>query len=94
MKFMEPVNKLYFIPWHATVDGYKKMMEDAGFEVFIARDLYPGAKCWTFQDEQTPEWLTYEGPESELFREGEKALVAAREAGVFTVGMWVARNKK
>lgn len=50
LKFMEPVNKLYCIPWHATVEGYKKMMEDAGLEVFIARDLYHGVKCWTFQD--------------------------------------------
>lgn len=93
MKYMEPVNRWYFIPWHATVEGYKEMMEDAGLDVFIARDLYPGAKCWTFQDEQTPEWLTYEGPESELFREGEKALVAARQAGVFSVGLWGAEKK-
>jgi tocopherol O-methyltransferase len=90
LKFMEPVNRLIFIPWHGTVEGYKKMMEDAGLEVFIARDLYPGVKCWTFQDEEAPEWSMYDGPESETFREGEKALVAAREAGVFSIGIWVA----
>ena len=90
MQFMEPVNRLYSIPWHATVEGYKKMMEDAGLEVFIGRDLYPGVKCWAFQDEETPEWLNYEGPESDMFREGEKALIAARHAGVFSVGIWIA----
>ncbi len=90
MKFMEPVNRFYCIPWHATVEGCKKMMEDAGLEVFIARDLFQGVKCLSFQDKQTPEWLVYAGPEQEMFREGEKALVAARNAGVFSVGLWVA----
>ncbi len=93
LKFMEPVNRFFFIPWHATVEGYKKMMEDAGLEVFIARDLYHGVKCWAFQDEEAPEWLIYDGPESETFREGEKALVAARHAGVFSVGTWIARKE-
>ncbi|HUX78956.1 MAG TPA: methyltransferase domain-containing protein [Alphaproteobacteria bacterium] len=90
LKFMEPVNRFYSIPWHATVEGYKKMMEDAGLEVFIARDLYHGVKCWAFQDEETPEWLIYDGPDAETFQEGEKALVAARHAGVFSVGIWIA----
>lgn len=27
-----------------------------------------------------------------MFREGEKALVAARHAGVFSVGLWVAEK--
>ena len=92
MKFMEPVNRFYFIPWHATVEGYKKMMEDAGLEVFLARDLYHGVKCWTFQDEQAPQWAMYDGPEAEAFREGEKALDAARHAGVFSLGLWGARK--
>lgn len=92
LKFMEPVNRFYFIPWHATIEGYKEMMEDAGLDVFIARDLYHGVKCWSFQDKQTPEWLMYDGPELETFREGEKALVAARQAGVFSVGLWVAEK--
>ena len=92
LKFMEPVNRFFFIPWHATVEGYKKMMEDAGLEVSIARDLYAGVKCFGFQDEQTPEWLIYEGPEAETFQEGEKALVAARHAGVFSLGLWVGQK--
>jgi tocopherol O-methyltransferase len=90
LKFMEPVNRFYSIPWHATVEEYKKMMEDAGLEVFLARDLYPDVKCFAFQDEEAPEWLNYDGPESEMFREGEKALVSARHAGVFSVGIWIA----
>ena len=92
LKFIEPVNRFFFIPWHATVEAYKKMMEDAGLEVFIARDLYPGVKCLAFQDEETPEWLIYDGPDAETFREGEKAIVAARHAGVFSLGLWVAEK--
>lgn len=94
LKFMEPVNELFFIPWHGTVNGYKQMMEDAGLTVYIARDLYEGIKCWTFQDEHVPQWVGYTGPEQELFRNSEKALVAARQAGVFTTGYWVAEKKK
>lgn len=93
LKFIEPVNKFFFIPWHATVEEYKKMMEDAGLEVLLARDLYPGIKCFGYQEEQTPEWLIYDGPDAETFREGEKALVSARHAGVFSVGIWVARKE-
>lgn len=90
LKYMEPVNKYFCIPWHATVEAYKKMMEDAKLKVFIARDLYPGIKCFGYQDEQTPEWLVYDGPDAKTFQEGEKGLVAARHAGVFSVGIWVA----
>ncbi len=93
LKFMEPVNRFFFIPWHGTVEGYKKMMEDAGLEVFIARDLYPGVKCFGYQDEQTPQWLSYEGPDARTFQEGEKAIVDARHAGVFSLGLWVAEKR-
>jgi tocopherol O-methyltransferase len=93
LKFMDSVNRFFYIPWHATVGEYKKMMEDAGLEVSIARDLYDGIKCFAYQEEETPEWLIYDGPESETFREGEKGLVAARHAGVFSVGLWVAKKK-
>lgn len=91
MKLMTPVNEHILLPWHGTVEIYRKLMEDAGLEVFIARDLFPGVKCWgATQDSERSAWDNYEGPEQEMFRKGESALVAARNAGVFTLGMWVA----
>jgi hypothetical protein len=42
------------------------------------------------QDDETPAWAGYEGPEQQMFRRGEEALAAARRAGVFSIGMWVA----
>lgn len=35
-------------------------------------------------------WLNYDGDEGEVFQDGKRALDAAREAGTFTVGMFVA----
>jgi tocopherol O-methyltransferase len=91
LRFMEPINDAISIPWHGTVESYRRMMEEAGLEVAIARDLYAGVKCWSpVQDDETPAWASYEGPEQQMFRKGEEALAAARRAGVFTVGMWIA----
>lgn len=91
MQFMGPVNEAISIPWHGTVESYKQLMEQAGLEVRVAQDLYPGVRCWsTVQDDETPAWETYQGPEQQMFRRGEEALAAARRAGVFTIGMWVA----
>lgn len=91
MKYMAPVNEHIHIPWHARVEQYAEMMEKAGLKVIIARDIFPGIKCWgTTPKEQTSEWLNYQGSVPEKFREGKKALDNAREAGVFSVGMWVA----
>ena len=91
MEFMGPVNELIRIPWHGTVEGYKAMIEAAGMKAFVARDLFAGQICWgAVQTEETPAWAGYDGPEQDMFREGEKALAAARAAGVFTVGMWFA----
>jgi tocopherol O-methyltransferase len=93
LKFMGPVNKYIAMPAHGTVEDYKRYMEEAGLQVVIARDMFPNTKCWgSVQDDENPQWLGYDGPEAEVFREGEKALVAARDAGVFTVGMWAARK--
>ena len=90
-RFMDPVNEAISIPWHGTVGCYAELMRDAGLEVIIARDLYPGVRCWSaVQDEETPAWETYTGPEQQMFRRGEEALAAARRAGVFTIGNWVA----
>jgi tocopherol O-methyltransferase len=91
IRFMAPVNEAISIPWHGTVEGYRRLLEDAGLEVVIARDLYPGVRCWSaVQDDETPAWVGYEGPDQHMFRRGEQALAAARRAGVFSVGMWVA----
>ena len=91
MRFMAPVNELIRIPWHGTLEGYKGMMVSAGLSVFVARDLFAGEKCWgPVQDAETPVWAGYDGPDREMFRQGDIALAAAREAGVFTVGIWFA----
>lgn len=91
MALMRPVNELITIPEHGTVESYRGLMAAAGLDVFIARDLFAGVKCGNVvHDAQEPEWLGYEGPDAEMFRQGEKALAAARAGGVFSVGMWVA----
>jgi tocopherol O-methyltransferase len=91
MKYMSPVNEHICIPGHGTLASYKKMMEDAGLQVTVARDLFEGVKCWgsTPKDER-PQWLNYEGPDGERFRLGKQALDAARDSGVFTVGLFSA----
>jgi tocopherol O-methyltransferase len=94
LKFMTPVNEAISIPWHGTVELYRDLLTAAGFEVSIARDLYPGVRCWSaVQDDETPAWATYAGPEQQMFRMGEEALAAARRAGVFTIGMWIATKR-
>lgn len=90
-RFMQPVNDAIAIPAHGTVAGYSAHMEDAGLRVVIARDLYDGMLCWsTVQDDETPAWASYEGPEQQMFRRGEEALADARRAGVFSIGLWLA----
>lgn len=94
LRWMTPVNEAISIPWHGTVERYQQLMEDAGLSVSIARDLYAGRKCWSaVQDDETPAWETYTGPEQQMFRRGEEALAAARRAGVFTIGMWIATKR-
>ncbi|HEX3788104.1 MAG TPA: methyltransferase domain-containing protein [Pseudonocardiaceae bacterium] len=91
MRFMEPVNRFIRIPWHGTVDSYRTMLEQAGFQIEHAEDLFDGVECWgSTPDEDRPQWLNYDGPHGELFREGKRALDAARGAGVFTVGLFAA----
>jgi tocopherol O-methyltransferase len=88
---MQPVNDAISIPAHGTVASYRRDIEAAGLQVAIARDLYDSVLCWsTVQDDETPVWETYDGPEQQVFRRGEEALAAARRAGVFSVGMWLA----
>ena len=90
-RFMDPVEHHISIPWHGTVEGYREMIEDAGLVVERAVDLYPGVQCWgSTPPEDGQGWYSYDGEESEVFAEGKKALDAARAAGVFTVGEFVA----
>jgi len=59
--------------------------------IAIARDLYGGMLCWsTVQDDETPAWASYEGPEQPMFRRGEEALADAHRAGVSSMGLWPA----
>jgi tocopherol O-methyltransferase len=95
LEFMQPVNDCIRIPWHGTLEGYTKMIADAGFQVTEAVDLFSGVKCWgSTPDAERPRWLNYEGPEGDLFRRGKVALDVARDAGVFTVGMFVAAKPR
>jgi tocopherol O-methyltransferase len=93
LSVMGPVNEVIFLPWHGTVDGYRAMMEEAGFKVVVARDMFEGVKCWGSTPQEHREQLqSYAGPEFEQFRKGKEVLDAAREAGVFTVGMFAAEK--
>jgi tocopherol O-methyltransferase len=93
MRFMAPVNEYIRIPWHGSVRSYSEDIASAGLKVLVARDLFEGKKCWgSTPPEQRDAWLSYEGQNKELFRKGKEALDAARESGVFTVGMFVAEK--
>ncbi|MBB5154265.1 methyltransferase domain-containing protein [Saccharopolyspora phatthalungensis] len=90
-RWMEPVERFISIPWHGTVESYRKMIEKAGFEVKVAEDMWAGVECWgSTPSNDAQGWLTYEGEEGDLFHDGKRALDAARGAGVFTVGQFVA----
>jgi tocopherol O-methyltransferase len=90
MRFIGPINEHVAMPALGTVEDYANFMEAAGFRVAVAKDLVPNAKCWgVVQENENPEWLGYDGPDAQMFRDGEEALVAARNAGVFSIGMWV-----
>lgn len=91
LRFMQPLNESTAIPGHGSVGSYRRMLEDAGLQVRVARDLYEGIKSrGSATSEEQVQWLGYEGPEGEMFQRGKRALDEARAAGVFTVGMFVA----
>jgi ubiquinone/menaquinone biosynthesis C-methylase UbiE len=74
-----------------TLQTYADMMRSAGFEVVEAIDEWSGVLCWgSTPDTEREKWLTYDGPSRQLFHDGKRALDAARGAGVFTVGRFVA----
>ncbi|MFZ5893818.1 MAG: methyltransferase domain-containing protein [Myxococcota bacterium] len=90
-KFIKPVNDSTAFSDLGSVRSYERMLREAGFQVHMARDLFEGVKCWgTVPEYERPQWLNYDGPGAEMFRTGKVALDAARDAGVFTVGMYVA----
>lgn len=90
-QWMAPIEQHISIPWHGTLADYRTMIEEAGFTVDVADDMYPGQHCWgSTPPDDAQGWLIYEGPEAEHFHDGKRALDAAREAGVFTVGKFVA----
>lgn len=93
LKYMNGVNELYCIPGHGTVESYRAMAEDAGFRVTQARDLFEGVKCWgSAPPEHREAFEGYTGGEQDMMRQGKVALDAAREAGVFTIGMIIAEK--
>lgn len=93
LSFIKPVNDSTCFSGLGTVRGYRSMLEAAGFQVTMARDMFEGVKCWgSTPTDERPKWLNYEGPGAETFRRGKIALDAAREAGVFTVGMFAAQK--
>jgi tocopherol O-methyltransferase len=95
MQFMAPVNEHIRIPWHGTVDGYRRMLQDAGLDVLEARDLFENVECWgSTPPEERELWLQYAGPDAQLFVDAKHALDAARRAGVFTIGMFVAAKPR
>jgi ubiquinone/menaquinone biosynthesis C-methylase UbiE len=74
-----------------TLDSYTAVMQAAGFAVTHAVDEFAGEQCWgSTPPEDREKWLTYDGPAGDLFQDGKRALDAARGAGVFTVGWFVA----
>ena len=92
-EYMDAVDALYCIPGHGTIESYRAMAEAAGFEVTTAVDLYEGVLCWgSAPPEHADGFTQYDGTEHDAFRKGKAALDAARNAGVFTVGMIIARK--
>lgn len=91
MRFMAPVERWFCIPHHGTVDSYRRMIENAGFRVRTAGDMWVGRKCWgSTPPDDGQGWYDYDGPQAEMFHHGKKALMDAKESGVFTVGLFIA----
>lgn len=92
-QFIDPVNDTICLAGLGTLHDYEAMLEDAGYVVTLAEDLFPGVPCWgSTPPEDRPKWLGYDGPGGELIQAGKEALDAARGAGVFTVGAFAARR--
>lgn len=89
-QWTRPIEEVISIPWLGTVDQYHKMISAAGFDVEVAEDLFPGVQCWGSTPPNDGQgWGSYGSP---VIRDGKRVLDAARSAGVFSVGRWVARK--
>lgn len=94
-EFIGPVCEFIRLAGLGTVESYRQMMYDAGFDVTHAEDEFAGEPCWgSTPPADREKWLTYDGPSGELFQNGKRALDQAREAGVFTVGWWAATKPR
>lgn len=92
-QIIAPVCDLIRLAPLGTVDSYADAMSDAGLRIEHAADEFAGEKCWgSTPPQQRDTWLNYDGPSGHLFRDGKKALDAARSAGVFSVAQWAARR--
>lgn len=89
---IDPVCEHIRLAGLGTLDGYAGWMRAAGFVVDETVDEFAGIECWgSTPPEDREKWLQYQGKESgDLVRDGKNALDAARGAGVFSVGWWVA----
>ncbi|BCJ39312.1 ubiquinone biosynthesis protein UbiE [Actinocatenispora thailandica] len=93
---IDPVCEHIRLAGLGTLDGYANWMRAAGFVVAEAVDEFAGIECWgSTPPEDREKWLSYQGKESgDLVRDGKNALDAARGAGVFSVGWWVATKPR
>ncbi|MFI6100820.1 methyltransferase domain-containing protein [Lentzea sp. NPDC051213] len=92
-RWIRPVEEVISIPWLGTVDSYREMISEAGFRVEVAEDLYPDVECWgSTPVDDGQGWGDYDGELSSVIHDGKRVLDAARSAGVFSVGRWVARK--
>lgn len=89
-QFILPVEEVISIPWLGTVDSYRQMISAAGFSIEVAEDLFPDVQCWG----STPpnDGQGWGASDNAVIRDGKRVLDAARTAGVFSVGRWVARK--
>ena len=91
--FLDPVCENIRLAELRTVDRHAELIEQAGFEVHRAVDVFAGRKCWgATPAEDRDKWLGYTGPEQDLFRQAKQVLDDARAAGVFTVCEILARR--
>lgn len=92
-RFVRPVEEVISIPRLGSVEEYRDLMVAAGFAVEVAEDLFPGVECWgSTPPEDGQGWGEYSGERAAVIHDGKRVLDAARAAGVFSVGRWVARR--
>ncbi|SDH26054.1 Cyclopropane fatty-acyl-phospholipid synthase [Lentzea fradiae] len=91
--FVRPVEEVISIPRLGSLEEYRDAMAAAGFVVEVAEDLFPGVECWgSTPPDDGQGWGEYSGERETVIHAGKRVLDAARAAGVFSVGRWVARR--